>query len=231
MSRTHLVTGAGSGMGAALADALTERGDRLVLLARSRERAEEIGARFPAADLLVADLSAPETLAGLALPESLDSVVHVAGVVELASVADQSLTTLRNQLEVNLVAPAELTRLALPALRRARGSVVFVNSTSGLSANPMWSAYAASKFGLRGFADALRGEQAPHGVRVTSVFPSRTATPMQEKVHDQEGKDYDESHWIQPHSVAATILHVLDLPRDATVPEVTVRPGPRDGRG
>lgn len=230
-TRTHLVTGAGSGMGAELADALAARGDRLVLLARSEQRAEEIGARFGTADVLVADLSAPETLSGLDLPESLDSLVHAAGVVELRDVAEQPLAALRQQLDVNLVAPAELTRLALPALRRARGSVVFVNSTSGLSSNPGWSAYAASKAGLRGFADALRGEEAGHGVRVTSVFPSRTATPMQQKVHEQEGRDYDASHWIDPHSVAATILHVLDLTPDATVPDVTVRPGPRDPRG
>ena len=62
---------------------------------------------------------------------------------------------------------------------------------------------------------------------MTTVFPSRTATPMQEKVHDQEGKDYDPGEWIKPESVASTIVHVLDLSRDATIPEVTVRPGPR----
>ena len=74
------------------------------------------------------------------------------------------------------------------------------------------------------FADALRAEEQDHGVRVTTVYPSRTATPMQEKVHEQEGKVYDERLWIQPETVAATILHVLDLPPDATIPEVTIRP-------
>jgi short-subunit dehydrogenase len=101
--------------------------------------------------------------------------------------------------------------------------VVFVNSTSGLRANPAWSAYAASKFGLRGFADALRAEEAENGVRVTSVFPSRTATPMQEKVHDQEGKDYDASEWITPETVADAIVHVLDVPPEATIPELVVK--------
>jgi short-subunit dehydrogenase len=101
--------------------------------------------------------------------------------------------------------------------------VLFVNSTSGLRANPTWAAYAASKFGLRGLADALRAEEAEHGVRVTSVFPSRTATPMQEKVHAQEGKDYDPAEWITPDTVADAILHVLDLPPEATIPELVVR--------
>ncbi|MGH3360886.1 MAG: SDR family NAD(P)-dependent oxidoreductase, partial [Nocardioides sp.] len=107
-----------------------------------------------------------------------------------------------------------------------RGTVVFVNSTSGIKANPTWSAYNASKFGLRGFADALREEEAEHGVRVTSVFPSRTATSMQEKVHEAEGKEYDAAAWMQPETVADAILHVLDLPRDATMPELVLRTGP-----
>ncbi len=64
-------------------------------------------------------------------------------------------------------------------------------------------------------------------MRVTSVYLGRVATPMQEKVHEQEGKEYDASEWISPVSVASTVLHVLDLPADVTVPDVTVRPRPR----
>ncbi len=225
---THLVTGAGSGIGQAVADALHERGDELVLLARSSERAAELLERYLGATGLVADLSDVEALASLEsqLPDSLDSVVHAAGVVDLGAVAELTAAQWRAHVEVNLLAPVELTRLALPALRSARGTVVLVNSGAGLRANPDWSAYAASKFGLRAFADALRQEEAEHGVRVTSVFPGRTATPMQQRVHDQEGKEYDAGDWIAPATVAATILHVLDLPGDATVPDVTVSPGP-----
>ena len=152
--------------------------------------------------------------------------MHAAGVVDLGTVAELTAAQWRAHVDVNLLAPVEITRLALPALRAARGTVVLVNSGAGLRANPTWSAYAASKFGLRAFADALRQEEAEHGVRVTSVFPGRTATPMQQHVHDQEGKEYDAGDWIDPATVAATILHVLDLPDDATVPDVTVSPGP-----
>ena len=230
-TRTHLVTGAGSGIGAALVGALHERGDALVLLARSGERADDLAATYPGATTLVADLADPpgleRALAEADLPDSLDSVVHVAGAVDLAPLAELDLADWQRQLDVNLTAPALVTRAALPALRAARGLVLFVNSGAGLAAHPDWSAYAASKFGLRALADALRGEEKPHGVRVTTVFPGRTATPMQEKVHLQEGRDYDASAWIDPRTVAATILHVLDLPRDATVPEVSVHPAPR----
>lgn len=223
---THLVSGAGSGIGAVLADRLVERGDELVLVARSTERAHDLREAVPGATVLVADLADAEAVAGLAdrLPDRIDSVVHAAGVVDLGHVAELPTAAWQEQLAVNVVAPAVLTRVALPALRAARGTVVFVNSGAGLSASPSWSAYAASKHALRALADALRGEEQEYGVRVTSVYPGRTATPMQQKVHDQEGRDYAASDWIDPVTVAAAILHVLDLPADATVSDLTIRP-------
>ncbi|GCD88299.1 SDR family oxidoreductase [Nocardioides sp. LS1] len=224
MSRTHLLTGAGSGIGAVLAQRLLGRGDEVVALARSEERAQELAADLPGVTTVVADLAFPESVGSLVLPEALDSVVHAAGVVDLGSVAELDVEAWSTQLRVNLVAPAALTRAALPALRAARGTVVFVNSGAGLAAHPQWAAYAASKHGLRALADALRGEEAESGVRVTSVYPGRTATPMQEQVHAQEGKDYDPAAWIRPETVAEAILGVLDLGPDATVPDLTIRP-------
>jgi short-subunit dehydrogenase len=222
---THLVTGAGSGIGTAVAAALHGRGDDLVLLARTDERADELAERFPGCRTIVVDLADPDAVDRISgIPERLDSLLHVAGIVELAPVAELDARHLREQLDVNLVSPALLTRACLPAIRAVQGLVVFVNSAAGLSVGTSWAAYGASKFGLRALADALRAEEMGHGVRVTTVFPSRTATPMQEKVHEQEGRTYDSSRWISPETVAATIVHVLDLPRDATIPEVTIRP-------
>src|SRR4051812_39731188 len=177
---THLVTGAGSGIGALLAERLLERGDDLVLLARSTERAHDLREELPGATVLVADLADAAAVEDVAeqLPESLDSVVHAAGIVDLGPVAELAREAWQSQLAVTLVAPAVLTRVALPALRAGRGTVVFVNSGAGLVAHPQWSAYAASKFGLRALADSLRAEEQEHGVRVTTVFPGRTATPM-----------------------------------------------------
>lgn len=232
MSRTHLLTGGGSGIGAALARQLLDRGDRLVLVARSEERAEALrGDLSDGAEVLVADLARPAEVADraarwlLARPEvPLHSLVHCAGVVELGTVADAGPEAWQRQLDVNLASPAQLTRALLPRLRASRGTVVFVNSTSSLSASPEWSAYAASKHGLKALADSLRAEEAAHGVRVTSVLPSRTATPMQEDVHRQEGRDYDPRRWMRPETVASTVVHVLDLPADATITDVVLRP-------
>ncbi|GLW69270.1 short chain dehydrogenase [Kitasatospora phosalacinea] len=225
----HLITGAGSGIGAVVADRLAARGEELWLLARDARRAAQLRERHPDARTLVGDLDDPAKLSWAfghqTLPVELDSLLHVAGVVELGTVAETPVKAWQHQLNVNAVAPAELTRLLLPSLRLARGHVVFVNSGAGLRADPTWGSYAASKFAVRALADALRQEEHANGVRVTSVYPGRTATPMQQKVHQQEGAEYDPERWIAPESVATAVLTALDLPRDAEITEITVRPG------
>lgn len=210
--RTHLVTGAASGIGLELADRLAARGDRVIRLTRDVVDLEDTVAVTRWASDFVDDL------------DRLDSLLHVAGTVDLGAVAELDVDVWQRHLAVNLTAPAVLTSQLLPAVRAARGTVVFVNSSAGLVANAGWSAYAASKFGLRALADAVRAEEAGNGVRVTTVFPSRTATPMQEKVHEQEGRTYDASRWIRPETVVDSVVHVLDLPPDATIPELVIRP-------
>ncbi|MBT2410882.1 SDR family oxidoreductase [Streptomyces sp. ISL-12] len=226
---THVITGAGSGIGAAVARRLHARGDEIVLHARDAGRAKELAAGYPGARTLVGDLADPDKLSWAlshqSLPDRVDSLLHIAGVVDLGPVGELTPKSWRHQLNVNLVAPAELTRLMLPQLRAAQGHVIFVNSGSGLNAHAEWAAYAASKHGLKALADSLRHEEHGNGVRVTSVYPGRTASPMQAKVHQQEGKEYDPARWIDPESVATTIVMALDLPRDAEVNDLTVRPG------
>ncbi|GAA1091234.1 MULTISPECIES: SDR family oxidoreductase [Streptomyces] len=225
---THLITGAGSGIGAAVTERLAERGDELWLLARDAGRAKELAERFPGVRTVVGDLADPDRLSWAlghqTLPDRLDSLLHIAGVVDLGEVGELTPKAWNRQLAANLVAPAELTRLLLPQLRLAQGHVVFVNSGAGLRANAQWAAYAASKHGLKALADALRWEESGNGVRVTTVYPGRTATPMQVKVHQQEGKEYDAERWIAPETVATTILTALDLPHDAEITDLQVRP-------
>ncbi|NEW74188.1 SDR family oxidoreductase [Streptomyces rhizosphaericus] len=225
---THLITGAGSGIGAAVTERLAERGDELWLLARDAGRAKELAERFPGVRTVVGDLSDPDRLSWAlghqTLPDRLDSLLHIAGVVDLGEVGELTPKAWNRQLAANLVAPAELTRLLLPQLRLAQGHVVFVNSGAGLRANAQWAAYAASKHGLKALADALRWEESGNGVRVTTVYPGRTATPMQVKVHQQEGKEYEAERWIAPETVATTILTALDLPPDAEITDLQVRP-------
>lgn len=226
---THLITGAGSGIGAAVTRRLLERGDELWLLARDAGRARELREQFEGARTVVGDLGEPDRLSWAlgqqGLPGELDSLQHIAGVVELGGVGELSTKVWNHTLAANLVSPAELTRLLLPQLRLARGHVLFVNSGAGLHAGAQWSAYAASKHGLKALADALRAEEGGNGLRVTTVYPGRTATPMQEKVHRQEGKEYDPDRWISPDSIATALITALDMPRGSEVTDLTVRPG------
>ncbi|WP_327353270.1 SDR family oxidoreductase [Streptomyces sp. NBC_01304] len=226
---THVITGAGSGIGAAVARRLHARGDDLVLFARNAGRAKELAAEFPGASTVVGDLAEPERLSWAfshqTLPDRVDTLLHIAGVADLGSVGELTPKIWQAQLNANLVSPAEITRHLLPQLRVSQGQVLFVNSGAGLAAHADWSAYAASKHGLKALADSLRHEEKPNGVRVTSVYPGRTASPMQAKIHQQEGREYDAARWIDPESVATTILMAIDLPRDAEVNDLTVRPG------
>jgi len=226
---THLITGAGSGIGEAVAARLAERGEELWLLARDAARAAQLRARFPGAHTLIGDLAVPNRLSWALgqqpQPVELHSLLHIAGVVQLGPIGDLTTKVWNETLAVNLIAPAELTRLFLPTLRVARGHVVFVNSGAGLRADADWGTYAASKHGLRALADSLRAEEQPNGVRVTTVYPGRTATAMQRKVRAQEGQPYDPAAYIDPESVATALITALDLPRDADITEITVRPG------
>jgi NADP-dependent 3-hydroxy acid dehydrogenase YdfG len=223
-----LITGAAGGIGSAIVAALSDSALPHDLLLSGRDLPRLHALADPhGAGVLQLDLSRPETFAeALSGLEGVTNLVHNAGVAELGRVDALSHAAWSRTLAVNLVAPAELTRLLLPQIRAARGSVVFINSGAGLSANPEWSAYAASKFGLRALADALRAEEAPHGVRVTSIYPGRTDTQMQREVIAHEGREYDGSLFITPETVAQAVRLVLDLPRDATIPDLTVRPGP-----
>ncbi|MFD0684172.1 SDR family oxidoreductase [Actinomadura fibrosa] len=247
---TYLITGATGGIGTAIAELLRERGHDLILTGRAQDRLDALAGKLRtgahAATQLIStapgtrpsaasgasirtiplDLTEPRrleaSLASDVLPDRLDGVVHAAGVVHLSPVAELEADEWIDHLSVNLVSAAELTRLLLPALRAAAGHVVFVNSTAGLRANPEWSAYAASKFGLRALADSLRAEEP--SIRVTTVYPGRTATEMQRSVRAQEGHPYAEDDFAAPATVARVLVAALETPRDAVVSDVTVRP-------
>lgn len=154
----------------------------------------------------------------------LHAVVHSAGACQLGTVAETTAEALDLQWQVNLRAPFLLTRALLPLLIEAQGHVVFVNSGAGKRANPGWGAYAATKFGLRALADALRAEVASEGVRVSTVYPGRTATDMQRAVKAHEGKPYEAERLVAPETVAAAIVHALCAPAPAVVDELSVRP-------
>lgn len=228
-----MVTGASSGIGAALAEELGRAGARLLLSGRDAARLAETAARAAGAtqmELVTADLAEESELRSLAaraaqLFAHLDILVHSAGALAWSPVAATPVAELDRQLAVNLRAPFLLTQLLLPLLKRGRGQIVFINSRTVDRPAPGMASYAASKGGLRAFADCLREELAGDGVRVLSVFPGRTATPMQEELRRLEGLAYDPEGLLRPQDVAALVLAALALPARAAATDLHLRPG------
>ncbi|WP_336086301.1 SDR family oxidoreductase [Nocardia sp. SSK8] len=219
---TALITGASRGLGAAIARELAPTHE-LLLGARSADALAPILAELPDATgwpVPLTDYAAVAEAAGRL--ERLDVLVHNAGIADLGTVARSSVEQWRNTLEVNLIAVAELTRVLLPALRRANGHVVLINSGAGMRAHPGWGSYAASKFGLRAFADALRQEEPT--LRVTSIFPGRIDTDMQREIVAGEGREYHPAEFLTPETVAAAVRNAVDTPRDAHPTEIVLRP-------
>jgi NADP-dependent 3-hydroxy acid dehydrogenase YdfG len=219
-----LVTGASRGIGAAVARALAPGYD-LLLGGRDLAALHALAAELPGARSWPVELTDTAALAEAAGGiERLDVIVHSAGIGILGAVADTPASTWRRQFEINVVAVAELTRLLLPALRAAGGRVVLLNSGAGLRARAGWASYAASKFALRAFADALRDEESGNGVRVTSVHPGRVDTDMQREVVAQEGGDYRPDAYLRPESVAGAVLLAVTAPDDAALTDLVLRP-------
>ncbi|HEU5473524.1 MAG TPA: SDR family oxidoreductase [Actinophytocola sp.] len=218
-----LVTGASRGIGAAIAHRLAGSHD-LLLGGRDAGALAAVASALPSARPWPVELTDAAALAEAAASvPPLDVLVHSAGVARLGPLADATEAQWRETFAVNVIAVAELTRLLLPALRAARGHVVLINSGSGLRANPTWGVYAASKFALRAYADVLRAEESPHGLRVTSIHPGRTATDMQRSVRDFEGAPYQPERYLRPESVAEVVHTAVTATRDAHVHEIVLR--------
>jgi NADP-dependent 3-hydroxy acid dehydrogenase YdfG len=228
-----LITGASSGIGQAIAQALSTPGTTLWLVGRDRGKLEVVAerARRTAAGvrLLPIDLVNDDDINELAKRLHaevgfVDILVHCAGAFLQGPLASAPITALDHLYRVNVRAPYLLTQLLLPMLTARHGQIVFVNSSVGQTAPANVSQYAATKHALRAIADSLRQEVNADGVRVLSVYPGRTASPMQSAIHAMEGKTYDPDRLIQPEDVARVVVGALDLPRSAEVTDIHVRP-------
>ncbi|KUI48002.1 short-chain dehydrogenase [Mycobacterium sp. GA-1199] len=218
---TAMITGASRGLGTAIATALADS-HTLFLAGRPSAALDEVAAQFGATTwpIDLADVSGIE--AAVEPIVELDVLIHNAGVAFPGRVAESTVDEWRTSMEVNVIGAVALTLELLPALRTARGHVLFVNSGSGINASPGLASYSASKFALRSFADSLRADEPT--LRVTSVHPGRIATEMQEGLVAYEGGEYDPSRFLSPQSVAKVIADAVHTPPDAHLHEVIVRP-------
>jgi NADP-dependent 3-hydroxy acid dehydrogenase YdfG len=225
-----LITGATSAIGRAIALELVTREATLALVGRKlpvlRSIAETFGER---AFCYQADLCLDSDIRSLTEQirkdvKSVDILVHNAGAISTGRVENASVEDFDLQYRINVRTPYLLTQSLLPMLKSSHGQIVFMNSSLWLSARSSVAQYAATKYALKALADSLREEVNADGVRVLSVFPGRTAGPMQEAKYAADHQPYHPETLLQPVDVATVVTAALALGRTAEVTDINIRP-------
>jgi len=231
-ARTCLVTGAGKGIGRAVAEALSGQGHRVALAARGEAELKEVAAGLPGPTLVVpTDVTDPAQVEAMfAAVERewgpVEVLVANAGAGAAASVVDTTDETWQRMLDLNLTAPFRCLRRALPGMLDAGfGRVVVVASVAAKRGEPMIAAYAASKHGVLGLVRSAAGEVARRGVTVNAVCPGYVDTPMTdssvEQIASRTGRSLDEARevlarqqpnnrLVDPAEVASAVLLCVD---------------------
>ncbi len=230
---TAVVTGAGSGIGRSIAAKLASDGVQVCLAGRTLAKLKPLAGALARADISVhtvaCDLNQDDDVRALAsaverLFRQVDILVHGAGTIALAPLESTAIADFDRQYRVNVRAPLLLTQALLPLVKRARGQIVFINSSLGVRVKERAGAYAASKHALKALADTLRAEVQASGVRVLSVFPGNTATAMQQQVCRALNQPFVPAAMLQPDDVATAVVHALLLPPNAALTELHLLP-------
>ena len=191
-NKVALITGGGSGVGAAVARLFAHEGAKVVVTGRRPEPIEAVAAEIAGVSV-AGDTSDPAhateaVAAAVSAFGGLDVVVASAGMGIEGSVGDMDDEHWRRTLDVNLTGPMMITRAALPVmLERGGGSVVLVSSTNAMAAAPLSAAYDASKAGLNALARAIAVDYGPQGIRANALCPGWIITPMGDESMDELG--------------------------------------------
>lgn len=226
-----VVTGAGSGIGKAIAESLGALGATLALIGRTRSKLQSVAegtASRPdlifAADLIDDD-AMDEAVRNLEqLVGHVDILVLSAGGMARGPHGEASIDDLDALYRLNVRANYRLVQRLLPMLGQRPGQIAVINSSAGILASANTGQYSASKHALKAMTDALRAEVNVLGIRVLSVYPGRTATPMQEALYRADVKPYQPDLLLQPADVASVVVNALTLPRTAEVTDISIRP-------
>jgi len=233
-----MVTGASSGIGRAIAQKLLQRGARVALSARRKDRLDEVAAAFDEDRVLVcpADLRSERDICEAfdqvrAAWDGVHILVNAGGLGRKAPLAAGPTDAWREMLEVNVLGLCICTREALKDMKRLgdEGHVVHVSSMAGHRVPGGSGVYAATKHAVRALSEALRQELRHEGsrIRVSAVSPGLVETEFAEVYHgsaDAAERSYGRFKVLEADDVAETVLHVLEAPAHVAVHDVLLRP-------
>jgi short-subunit dehydrogenase len=213
-----ILTGAAGGMGSILARMLAGKGAKLALVDASAEALEKLAGELPGSAAIAGNLATTEGCERAAKEASealggVDLLINLAGVMSFSAFEDEEPGRIELLMHVNLIAPMLLSRAVLPGmLEQGSGRIVNVGSMFGSIGFAYFAAYSASKFGLRGFSQALRRELADTSVGVTYVSPRAVKTPINTgpimRMNEATKTNMDE-----PDYVAGEILAAIEAGR------------------
>jgi NADP-dependent 3-hydroxy acid dehydrogenase YdfG len=229
------LTGVTGGIGEAMMMQLLSLGAEVacigrnpVLLEEVKQRAEDAGyagqSSYHVADL--ADEAQTRAAAATILQQygGIDAFIHSAGWMEEAKWADITVEQMERLYRINTLSPFILLQAFANSLVEREGQVVIINSSSVQTVRAEKTPYTVSKTALKALADSFRAEFNPKGVRTLSVYPGRTGTEMQRRLHEGRGEPFIPETFIQATDIASTVVHLLQLPRTVEVTEIFMRP-------
>ncbi len=226
-SKIAIVTGASSGIGAEFSKILVEAGTKVYGLARSEDKLEAIqeklGDLFIPVSLDVTEYYSLESWVEETFENELpDILVNNAGLGIFGNVDELSVQDWQTMMDVNLSGVFYLTKLIVPLMKKNPNVCHIANiaSVAGLMGNPTISAYNATKFGLRGFSEALFKELRFDGIKVTCFFPGSIATSFFDDIKSVKLHD----NMMRPLDIAKTLKYVLETPDNFLINELTMRP-------
>jgi NADP-dependent 3-hydroxy acid dehydrogenase YdfG len=230
-----LVTGASSGIGEATALALSEAGAKVAAGARRAERLADLARRAPG-DVLAVELDVTDEQSSRAAVAAtvdrfgrLEVLVNNAGLMLSGPILGADTSEWTRMVETNLLGTMYTTHAALPHLLRDKGAVVQISSTSGRMASAGGGVYAATKFGINAFSEALRKEVTTQGVRVVVIEPGFVSTELASHITDPTmqaaARDMMNAiRTLQPRDVANAVLYAISQPDYVAVNEILLRP-------
>jgi len=212
-----LITGAGKGLGKAMALAFAQAGANLILSGRDSadlDRTKNEAGSFGAECLPVAgdlrDENVFDAIVDAARDKQLAVFINNAGIVTIEPLEQTTLEQIDAMIAVNLTIPIKLTRALLPVLEAAEsGTIINVNSAGGKKPVPNHTIYCATKYGLNGFAETLRLEVKDRGIRILNVSPGKMATNL----FNAAGLDWDTTTFIPPEEVAQATVSLVQMSR------------------